>query len=335
MSADRRLGAATALTLAVLLDFSPACRRKDAASPEQMRAQIAALERELPALRQRLGDLVEQDPRLQGMPLAGVRLGVPNSLARILIERVASGFVDSVTLKLTGLKVKKAGTVKKVVTLGAYDLAVEIKEVTGQLKTGKPTVAFGGNRVSLTLPVRIASGTGNANIDFKWDGKNVSGAVCGDMEVNENVSGNVKPAEYSVSGALQLTATARQILASPRFPVVRVNLKVDPSPESWAAVQAILDSKGGVCGFVVDKVDIRGVLEGLVGKGFNVRLPTEKIKPMAVPVGIAPTLKVRGETLRIEVKVSDLAITEHMIWLGADVRLGEADSGAAPGPAAK
>jgi len=335
MTADRRPGPGTALALAVLLAFSPACRRRDAASPEQMRAQIAAIEQELPVLRHKLGDLVERDPRLQGMPLAGVRLGVPTSLARTLIERVVSGFVDSVTLTLTGLKVKKAGTVRKVVTLGQYDLAVEITEVTGQLKTGKPTVAFGGNRVSLSLPVKIASGTGNANIAFRWDGKNVSGAVCGDMEVNENVSGNVKPAEYAVSGALQLTATARQILASPKFPVVRVNLKVEPSPESWAAVQAILDSKGGVCGVVVDKVNIRGVLEGLIGKGFNVRLPTEKIKPMAVPVGIAPTLKVRDETVRIEVKVSDLAITEHMIWLGADVKLGDADAGAAPGPAAK
>ena len=76
-----------------------------------------------------------------------------------------------------------------------------------------------------------------------------------------------------------------------------------PSPESWAAVQKILDDKEGVCGFVLDKVDIAGVLEGLIAKGFNVRLPTEKIKPMAVPVGIAPTMNVRGEPVTIEVKV--------------------------------
>jgi hypothetical protein len=68
-------------------------------------------------------------------------------------------------------------------------------------------------------------------------------------------------------------------------------------------------------------VNIKGVLEGLIGKGFNVRLPTEKIKPMVVPVGVAPTLAVRGEPITIGVKVGDLAITEHMIWLGADVTL--------------
>jgi hypothetical protein len=322
MDARRRLGAGGALGLALLLLVSPGCRRKDAATPEQMKAKIAALAQEVPVLRQKLAELVATDRRLQGMPTTGVRVGVPTPLARTLIERVVGGFVDSVTLRLTNLKVKKSGKVKKVVTIGEYDLAVVIAEVTGRLKTGKPRVDFGGNKVAVSLPVKVASGTGNANINFKWDGKNISGAVCGDMEVNQDVAGNVKPDEYPVSGALQLTATARQILASPKFPVVKVNLKVDPSPESWAAVQAILDGKGGVCGYVVDKVDIRGVLEKLIGKGFNVRLPTEKIKPMAVPVGIAPTMKVRGETVRIEVKVSDLAITEHMIWLGADVKLG-------------
>lgn len=323
MRACRRAEAGSALALAVLVACSAGCRRKDAATPEQMRAKIQALEQELPVLRSKLGELVATDRRLQGMPTGGVRVGVPTPLARTMIERVVTGFVDSVTLKLSNLKVKKSGNVKKVITIGQYDLAVVITEVTGQLKTGKPRVEFGGNRVSLSLPVRVASGTGNANVDFKWDGKNVSGAVCGDMQVNENVAGSVKPDEYPVSGALELTATARQILASPRFPVVKVNLKVDPSPESWAAVQAILDSKGGVCGYVVDKVDIRGVLEGLIGKGFNVRLPTEKIKPMAIPVGIAPTMTVRDETVRIEVTVSDLAITEHMIWLGADVKLAD------------
>jgi hypothetical protein len=257
-------------------------------------------------------------------------VGVPTGLARTMIERVVSGFVDSVTLRLANLKVHKEGTVKKVITLGQYELAVVIAEVVGNLKTGKPQVTFGGNRVKLSLPVKVASGSGNANVNFKWDGKNVSGMVCGDMEVNQDVAGKVKPDEYPVTGALELTATARQILAAPKFPEVRVNLKVEPSPESWAAVQAILDGKGGVCGFVVDKVDIRGVLEGLIGKGFNVRLPTEKIKPMAIPVGIAPTLKVRDETVTIGVKVSHLAITEHMIWLGADVTLGPEPEPAAP-----
>jgi hypothetical protein len=295
-----------------------------------MKKHIEALTRERDELRAKLGDLITSDPRLPGLPENGVRVGVPTSLAGDLIQRVLAGFVDSVTLKLANLKIKKAGTIKKVVTIGQYDLHIVLDEVTGKLKTGKADVGFGGNRLSIALPVRVVSGVADATIDFKWDGKNVSGAVCGDMEIQQKVSGTVKPDSYPISGSLLLTATARQILASPKFPVVKIKLKPEPSPESWAAVQKILDDKEGVCGFVLDKVDIAGVLETLIGKGFDVRLPTEKIKPMAVPVGIAPTMTVRGEPVTIEVKVGSLAITEHMIWLGADVALGAVPETASP-----
>jgi len=258
---------------------------------------------------------------LEGMPTKPVRVGVPTALVRELITKVVTGFVDQVTLELKNLNVKKSGNVKKVVSIGHYDLQVRIHRVTGKLKTGAPVLTFGGNLVKLALPVSVASGSGRATINFKWDGKNVSGAVCGDMEVTQEVSGGVKPASYPVVGGLVLTATAREILASPKFPLIKVNLKVQPSAESWAAVQKILDEKTGVCGYVVEKVNVLGIVQGLIDRGFNVRLPTEKIKPMAIPVGIEPTMQVRGQPVELAIKVGELAITEKMIWLGADVQI--------------
>jgi hypothetical protein len=141
------------------------------------------------------------------------------------------------------------------------------------------------------------------------------------MEVTQEVSGGVKPANYPVSGGIVLTATTREILASPKFPLIKVNLKVQPSAESWAAVQKILDEKTGVCGYVVEKVNVLKIVQGLIDRGFNVRLPTEKIKPMAIPVGIEPTMQVRGQPVELAIKVGELAVTEKMIWLGADVRV--------------
>ena len=236
-----------------------------------------------------------------------------------MIQRVVAGFVDQVTLELKNLKVKKKGRVRKVVTLGEYDLRVEIHRVRGRLKTGKPEVTFGGNEVTLAMPVTVASGSGNATLHFKWDGKNVAGATCGDLDVTQVVSGGVKPDTYPVSGGLELTATAREILAEPRFPLMKIRLKVDPSAESWAAVDRILGEKDGLCGYVVEKVNVRAILQRLVDKGFNVRLPTEKIKPMTVPVGIEPTMEVRGKPVALGIKLGELAITEQMIWLGANV----------------
>jgi hypothetical protein len=313
-----------------------ACGRADRATPAELRGQIAALEREREALRERLHVLMRDDPLLEGMPTQPVRVGVPTELARQLITKVVSGFVDQVTLELKNLNVKKSGRVKKVVNIGQYDLRVRIHRVSGKLKTGTPKVDFGGNQVSLELPVSVVSGSGRATVNFDWDGKNVSGAVCGDMSVSQEVSGGVKPASYAVSGGLVLTATAREILASPRFPLIKIRLKVQPSAESWAAVQKILDEKQGLCGYVVEKVNVLKIVQGLIDRGFNVRLPTEKIKPMAVPVGIEPTMQVRGQRVELAIKVGELAITERMIWLGAEVRI-ETPGPAAPatGPALK
>ncbi len=324
----RPLAAVAALAGPVLV-CSLACGRKDRQSPDQLRAQIQALEKERDSLRERMNELMVKDPRIPGMPDSPVRVGVPTTLARDLIQRVVSGFVDQVTLELKNLKVKKHGQVKKVVTLGEYDLNVLITRVSGRLKTGTPDVAFGGNKVTLALPVTIASGSGKATIHFKWDGKGVAGATCGDLEVTREVSGGVKPDTYPVSGGLVLTATAKEILAEPRFPLIKIKLKVEPSKESWDSVQKILDEKEGVCGYVVDKVNVRGVLERLVNKGFNVRLPTEKIKPLAVPVGIEPTMHVRGKPVALGIKLGKLAITEQMIWLGADVSVSTGSEAAA------
>jgi len=313
--------AAVARSLVVACGAALACGRADRTTSTQLRSQIASLETERATLREKLHALMQDDPLLVGMPTQAVRVGVPTALARELITKVVAGFVDQVTLELKNLKVKKTGTVKKIVSIGEYELHVQIHSVTGKLKTGTPDVRFGGNKVSLGLPVTVASGSGRATINFNWNGKNVSGAVCGDMNISQEVSGGVKPASYPVSGGLVLTASAHEILASPRFPLIKVNLKVQPSEESWAAVQKILEEKQGLCGYVLEKVNVLKIVQGLIDRGFNVRLPTEKIKPMAVPVGIEPKMKVRGQEVELAIKVGELAITEQMIWLGADVKI--------------
>jgi hypothetical protein len=206
-----------------------------------------------------------------------------------------------------------------VVTLGDYDLNVLVNQVTGRIKTGDPTVTFGDNRIGLTLPATVASGTGRATINFKWDGKNVSGAVCGDMDIRQVVSGNVVPDTYTITGSFTLLAKDAMVLMTPHVPPVVVNLRVKASDESWAAVKKILDDKQGVCGFVLDRVDILGVVKNLIDKGFNVKLPTEKLRPMAMPVTVDPEFSVRGRQMALNISLGELAITKHAIWVGADV----------------
>jgi hypothetical protein len=290
-----------------------------AAVMEGQRLEVVALEAEREILQRRLDAMLPRDKNLEGMPKTALRFGIPTSLTRDLVKRVTAGLVDQVTLVLEDLHVRKTGTIRKVVALGEWDLDVTIDQVVGRLRTGEPDIQFGGNQVRVALPVSVASGSGRATIRFKWDGRSVAGAVCGDLDIKREVTGSVKPDRYAVGGTLVLSSTAREIVLSPRFPTLTVNLKVVPSAESWAAVEKIVAEKEGVCGFVLGKVDVLPSVRRIVDKGFNVRLPTEKLRPMAVPVGIEPSMTIRGKPLTLGLRVGGLAITEHALWLGANV----------------
>lgn len=312
--------AVTLLALAATLAWlAPACSGAGRNPDGQLRSEIGALERERDALRARLEALSGDAPWTDGMPEASVRIGIPTQLATGLVQRVATGFVDQVTLQLENLRVRKRGEVRKVVPLGEYDIRVTVNRVTGRLKTETPKVSFGGNKVAVSLPVTVVSGTGRATVHFKWDGRTIGGAVCGDQDVTQVVTGGVRPDRYTLTGALSLSATPVQILAEPIFPRLRIKLHVNPSQASWAAARKVLDDKSGVCGFVLDRVNVMGYLDQLIDKGFDVRIPTEKVKPLALPVGIYPSMTVRGQPVTMGIRVSDLAITERMIWLGAEV----------------
>jgi hypothetical protein len=307
------------LFAAAALAAAAGCWRADRATPEEQRSAIRKLQQERETLRRSVDELLSKDPRLEGMPATSVRVGVPTGLVEQLTGKLMGGFADQVTLRLQDLEVRKSGTVKKMVTLGEYELHVNIDEVTGRLRTGKPDLRFGGNQVSLRLPVTVASGSGRATISFRWDGKSVGGAVCGDLEITREVSGSVKPDTYAVQGGILLEATESRILATPRIPKLTINLKVEPSKESWDALRAVIAEKEGLCGYVLEKVDVMAVVKGIVDRGFNVALPTEKLKPVAVPVSVEPSMEVRGRRIALGVKLGGLAITERTIWLGADV----------------
>jgi hypothetical protein len=315
-----KLGVIAVLLAVVLaLGYSRRRHRVAVADFERQRVEVAALEAERGVLQHKLDALIPKDGSLRGMPDTALRFGIPTSLTRDLVKRVTAGLVDQVTLVLEDLHVRKKGTVRKVVTLGEYDLDVSIDEVMGRLRTGEPDIQFGGNRVAVALPVSVASGSGRATIRFKWHGKSVAGAVCGDLDITREVEGGVKPDRYEVKGRLLLSSTAEQILFSPRFPTLTVNLKVVPSGESWAAVEKVVADQEGVCGFVLDKVDILQVVKRIVDKGFNVRQPTERLKPEAVPVALEPSMTNHGRPLTLGLRVGGFAVTESAICLGADV----------------
>ena len=142
---------------------------------------------------------------------------------------------------------------------------------------------------------------------------------CGDLDVSRTVAGRVEPHQYVLHGALALTATTSQIVALPLFPVTKVRLYIAPTADSWRRVTRVLDEKSGACGFILDRIDVVAKLQRLLSRGIRVRLPTEKIGAVAVPIVIDPTVQMGDRAVALGVKLARLVITPDALWLGGDV----------------
>jgi len=314
-----RVGIGAALV--ALLAVSAGCSRKPSA--EQVRAwnaEVRLLQAEQDSLRARAAELVENDSRMRMLPKGDVVISVPTIFLRTVIGRIFDDVVDNVTLSLGGIKAHTSKTLKKVVKIGEFVLDVDIDEVIGKLRPGQPDIRFGGNRISLSLPITLREGHGTATVHFVWDGKNVADLTCGDLDVTQEVTGSVIPAEYLLSGSMNLAVRGNGIVCTPVFPETRMKIRVKPSQESWDAINAILAEKHGACGWVLDKVDVPKLLEGIVQeKGINVKLPVDKLKPFVLPAGVRDSVTVGEKVLTFVTRTNTLRIDPDAVWYSADV----------------
>lgn len=293
-------------------------------TPVQLRARITALDAERVALRARLDGLAAQAPLLHALPDSPVRLMVPTTLVRTLVERVTREVADRIVVRVADVTVRRTGTIRRRLTLGDYDLRIVVDHVTASMTAGVPRLRFGANRIDASVALRLASGTGRATIDFRWHGRSVAGLLCGDMAVVQTVTGRVTPRSYPLTGALQLEMNATGIVFRPRLPRLTLHVDVEPSPESWAAAQQVLESKRGMCGVVLDRVDVLGAVRRIIDRGFDVRVPTERATAVALPVGLTPTLTVRGTPIGVAITLANVSLTPDAVWLGASVALSDA-----------
>jgi hypothetical protein len=315
-------GLCAAAVLMVVLHGAGCTRSPSSQQRQAWSQELAQLQAEQDLLRQRAAVLVSEDPRIQNLPKGDVVVAVPTAFLTSVVERLFTDVVSSVTLSVSGIRVHSAQTIKKIRTIGEFAIDIDISEITGTLRPGLPVIGYGGNQVSLRLPIELTEGRGEATIHFVWDGKHLAGATCGDMDVTQKVSGNVIPTTYTVSGALTLGFEGRQVIGVPTFPETRLNIRVKPSQETWKAIDALLEEKDGLCGWVLDKVNVPNILTNVVEKkGFNVKLPLQKIKPLVLPAGLSETVKVGERTIALAVQTNTLRIDPDAIWYSASVAL--------------
>jgi len=316
--------------------------RRPSLPPPPTAARIAELRAERDALQTRVRDAIVKrgEKSVLDAPKAGLMIGIPTSFTSSILEQVVTGLFGETTLTLRNLKVHKEGDVKAKMLirkkrLGAYVLDVDIHEVQGVLQPGKPTLRFQRNRVEVTLPVHLAHGSGNAELRFNWDSKAMAAKIaCGDVNVVKAVDGGVVPEDYVVNGQFLIASAGDAILLTPSFPDLAVRIYVDPSESAWAVVDEVVKARRKGCEIALEKVDIKEKLAGILGRGFNVKIPQKIFKPIALPAGVSQSLEVQGIQLALKVKPTGILVARERIWYGADVALAANRTGKAK-PAAK
>ena len=292
----RRIALLVALLLAVAAGAVVYLRtRPSPLPPPPTEAELQALLERRDALQKRLTEVIvaNGEKSVAKAPRGGVMIGIPTSFTRSILEQVVTGLFSEMTLTLKNLKVHKEGQVRvKLVlakrTVGKYVLDVKIHQVQGVLRPGKPDVVFGRNRVSVSLPVRLAEGKGNADIRLQWDSKGLAAnTMCGDVDVTKAVTGGVIPQDYRLAGAFKIASSGNSVTLSPDFPEeLQVRIFVDPSEQAWQAVEEVVNEQRAGCEKTLDKIDMKKILGSLVGRGFNVKIPQKVIKPVRLPAGV-------------------------------------------------
>ena len=311
------------ILLLALLAAAGGCTRRPSASQQQAwEGELRRLTVEQDSLRARVTALIQADPRMQKLPPGDVVMVVPTAFLRSVIEQVFDDVVGNVTLGVRGLKSHVAKSVHQVIPIGDYVLDVDVHELGGVLSPGRPVLGFGGDRASILLPVRVREGRGEATFHFVWKSKGLPDLTCGDWDITQKVSGTVVPSEYLLSGGMSLRTRGNRIVCTPEFPETRLRLRVTPSPASRDAVRSLLAQKRGVCGWVLEQVDLPGLLSAMLeAQGFDVAIPMNRIPSLDLPAGVRESVRVGGRVLVVEARTRTLRLDTEAIWYSADVTM--------------
>ena len=288
--------------------------------------ELQRLRRERQALEDRFRKLTAEMDELDlaHAPKANVLIGVSPGFVRDLVEQAVTGLLREVRLSLRGLKAHHEDDIRATLLfkerkLGDFKLDLDVDRVKGLLHPGKPSLTFGGDRIGIRLPVSLVSGGGEATLRWRWDGRGLTGAVCGDMDVTRTVTAVVVPARYTIQGGFKLSTAQRTVVAEPQFGVVKIRLQVQPTEQAWAVVDQLVEEQGKLCEMALKKVDVRQKLEGVLAKGFDVTLPRALFRPIRLPATLDESLELNGRSVKLSVRPIGLALTSKRLWYGAQV----------------
>jgi hypothetical protein len=287
--------------------------------------------REVRALSERLEARLRERALLRDGEDASVLVAVPSEVANRLAADAALGLFGDVRLALRDLRFRKEDEVQARLlvgkrTVGRFALSVHVRELTARLRPGRPRLRFAQDRIGVALPVAV-EGEGRATLRFKWDGRGIAGAVCGDLDVTHELEASVPLRSYPLAGALRLRVEADALVATPEFEDVPLSVPIEPSAATWRFVDELIAGRGALCRAALGRAELEEKIKALVARGIPVTLPGRLLeRPLRLPLAVERSLSLPGRTLRVEAQPRDVILTPARLWYGVAIALAEPQS---------
>lgn len=287
--------------------------------------------REVRELGERLERRLRERERLRESAGESLLVGVPAGVAERFLGQAVLGLAPGIRVSLEDLRFQKADEVQARLllgrrTVGRFFLSVHVHEVHAVLRPAPPRLRFADDRVFVSLPVAMEDGAGRARLRFKWDGRGVAGAVCGDLDVTREVTASVPRLAHTLDGALRLRADGTALVAEPEFGDVELRLPIEPKAEAWRLVDQLIAGRGALCRSALGRVDVPAKIRAALGRGVRVTLPRRLLeRPLRVPVAVEREVSVPGRSLELLARPRAVILTPGRLWYGVFVELRKPD----------
>ncbi|MBK5255414.1 MAG: hypothetical protein JJE39_05225 [Vicinamibacteria bacterium] len=314
-----------AALIASMLAGCAASRDRDTA------ARIETLKASYSELHQRFERAADKEPLVASAfaDRGEVILAIRSGLIEELVGNVAASYLDRVTVDLKEFGAHANGKMHKKtflgrVTVGKWNLSVDLGSMAGHLRAGQPQVSLRPpNLLDVDLPVGIEEAHGDATLHFEWDSSGVANVVCNDFKSTLAIEGRVLPQQHRLKGAFELGNTGESLTAAPMFPERRLLLRLDLSPSSWAKVKEALGSQDtlGKCGMFMDADDGLARLRDLAANGISVRLPDSIFRTVHLPARLQESVMVNKRPVGLGLTAESLRIDTATLWSSVSVQV--------------
>jgi hypothetical protein len=294
-------------------------------------ARIEALKATYDQLHQRFEKAAAGEPLVAAAfaDRGQVILAIRSGLIEELVGNVAATYLDQVTVDLGEFRAHADGEINKKtflgrVTVGKWNLSVDLGSMAGRLRAGPPQVSLHPpDLLDIDLPIGIEETKGGATLYFEWDSSGVANVVCNDFKSTLAIEGRVLPQQHRLKGAFELKNTGESLTATPMFPERKLQLRLDLLPSSWAKVKQALGSQDtlGKCGMLMDADDGLARLRALAANGISVHLPDAIFRTVHLPARLQESVVVNKRPVGLGLTALSLRIDTATLWSSVSVQV--------------